>query len=162
MDKKEENVDGSIEIPEDAIVVRPSHWSWLWWAVPWVVFALAGISLDAISFGILPMALAMIVIVPRYLGWRTTSYTLTEEYVIIQQGRQRFNLAISQIREVQVRPGPFGRTLGYALINLVMKDGRGAMLQHVPQSSSLIQHVEERMTNDSTETDESADTEESA
>ncbi len=154
--------DGSIEIPDNAIVVRPSHWSWLWWAVPWIVFAFAGLSLDAISFGVLPMVLALIVIVPRYLGWRTTSYTLTEEYVVIQQGRQRFNLPITQIREVQVRPGPFGRTLGYALIYLILKDNRGVMLQHVPQSSSLIQHIEARMTTDSVEPEESSDAGESS
>ena len=154
-DKNNAQTDGSIEIPDDAIVVRPSNWAWLWWAVPWVVFALAGISLDAISFGLLPMALALIVIVPRYLGWRSTSYTLTEEYVIIKQGRQRFNLPFNQIGEVQVRPGPFGRTLGYALVSLGLKDGRGAMLQHVPQTSPLIQHIESRMTNESSGTDQS-------
>ena len=154
--------DGSIEIPDDAIVIRPSHWSWLWWAVPWIIFAFAGVSLDAISFGILPMVLALIVIVPRYLGWRTTSYTLTEEYVIIRQGRQRFNLSMTQIKEVQVRPGPFGRTLGYALIYLILKDNRGVMLQHVPQSSPLIQHIEARMTNDSTDLEESGDADKSS
>ena len=137
-----------VEIPEDSIVVRPSSWAWMWPAVPWVVLASASLLIDLFSFGTLPIFFAVIIVLPRYMTWRNTLYILTNEYLVVQKGRkrkQRFDLPISQIVDIQTRPGLFGRSLGYASVLLMSKEGGVATLPYIPAGSPLVGHILTRM-----------------
>lgn len=149
MENGEAERDQPVEIPEDATVVRPSSWAWGMWVVPMVVFVVVSVSFDFISFGLLPLIMAMVLVVPRYFGWRGTQYILTDEHVVVRRGSgrggQSFDLAFSLVGEVAVRPGMFGRGLGYAAVHLRLKDGRVAALDHVPLDSGLIEHVRARI-----------------
>lgn len=137
--------DGSeaVGLPEDAVVVRQSHWAWLWAAVPWVIFFGLSVNFDFITFGLFPMVLAAIVIVPRYLGFRNTSYILTESHLIIMQGTimgsHRIDVALDLLKEVLVQSGMFGRSLGYTGLSLQLKDERVAYLRYVPVNSAFFQ-----------------------
>ena len=135
--------------PSDAITVRQSVWAWLWAAIPWVVFVAVALSFDFISFGILPLLLAAMVILPRYLGYRKTAYILTNEYLTIHQGsmmgKYRYDLPMSEIGSVTVQPGPFGTALGYAAVHLELKDGQVAILRYVPLASQLVGYVQTRI-----------------
>ena len=75
--------NASIEIPQNATVIRQSRWAWQLPAVPWVLFSIASLFLDFISFGMLPFILTAIVIVPRYLRWKKALFILTEDHVVI-------------------------------------------------------------------------------
>lgn len=144
----EEEENQLVEIPEDSIVVRPSGWAWMWPAVPWVVLASASVFIDLFSFGALPIFFAVIIVLPRYLTWRNTAYILTNEYVVVQKGRgrnKRFDLPISQIVDIQTRPGMFGRSLGYASVLLMSKERGVATLPYIPAGSPLVEHILARM-----------------
>ena len=138
-----------VEIPDDAIVVRQSNWAWRWAAVPWLVLLGATVAFDFITFGVLPEVVAAIFIVPRYMSYRNTADILTERYLIIQQGtfmgQRRFDLPIADVDDVLVKPGQFGRSLGYAGVNLQLKDGGMAPLRYVPAESPLVEHLRARM-----------------
>ena len=138
-----------VDIPDDAIFVRQSNWAWMWAAAPWLVLFGVSIAIDFITFGILPIVFAAVFIVPRYLSFRRTAYILTERSVIIQQGsftaHHRIDLPIADLNDVLVQPGTFGGVLGYAGVNLQLKDGRMAFLRYVPLASPLVAHVRERM-----------------
>ena len=140
----EEEEHQIVEIPEDSIVVRPSRWAWMWPAVPWVALASASLFIDLFSFGTLPIFFAVIIVLPRYITWRNTAYILTNEYVVVQKGRggkQRFDLPISQIVDIETRPGYFGRSLGYASVLLMSKEGGVATLPYIPVGSPLVGHI---------------------
>ena len=147
MDNEEEEHQIA-DIPEDSIIVRPSRWAWMWPAVPWVVLASASLLIDLFSFGTLPIFFAVIIVLPRYITWRNTAYILTNEYLVVQKGRgrnQRFDLPISQIVDIQTRPGMFGRSLGYASVLLTSKEGGVATLPYIPAGSPLVGHILTRM-----------------
>ena len=137
------------DIPDDAVVVRQSQWSWMLFVVPWAILALVSTQFDAVTFGILPIALAAVVVVPRYVSYRGTAYILTEQYVIIQLGqiggKRRFDLPIAQVSGLRAVPGYFGRTLGYTGVQLALQDGGRAVLQYVPSGSPLFEHIRTRM-----------------
>ena len=136
------------EIPEDATVVRQSYWVWMIWVVPVAVFAIASALIDAISFGVLPAIVAASIVVMRFLSWRNTSFILTNDHIVIRRGaasHQRFDLPISQISDVRIRHGPFGRTLGYAGVDLALKNGQVAPLHYVPEHSPLVEHLTSRI-----------------
>ena len=138
-----------VEIPDHAIIVKQSSWAWLVYAVPWVVFAIASIYFDQVTFGIWLWVIAAFLVVPRYLSHRRTAYVLTDEHIVIQRGgiagHQRYDLPISQVGEVWVNPGLLGRTLGYVSVYLVLRDERVAILHHIPERSPLVEHVRARM-----------------
>lgn len=138
----------SVDIPDDAFVIRQSNWAWIWAALPWLVIFGTSIVIDFITFGILPMAFAAIIIVPRYLSFRRTAYILTEKHVIIQQGsltgHRRFDLPLANLKNVLIQPGTFGGVLGYTGVGLQLKDGQIALLRYVPFALPLIEHVRAR------------------
>ncbi len=149
MDAEEEKVNELIEIPADAIIVRQSNWAWVWFTVPWVILATVSLFIDQITFVGIPLILAVFIILPRYLSWRKTAYILTNQYLVVVQGAfvgsQRFDLPISQIGGIQVQPGFFGRSLGYASVLLTIKDRRVIGLSYVPERSALVEHIEVRI-----------------
>lgn len=134
----------SLVIPDDAIVVRQSKWAYLLAAVPW--FVLFGVSFvfDFFSFGILPVVFAGYFIGHRYLSWRRTVYVVTDLYLIIQQGslmgHNRIELSFDDLVGVMIRPGMFGRFLGYTHVSLQLKDERRIVLRYVPLASPLLDH----------------------
>ena len=138
--------DSHLDIPEDAVTVRQSNWAWLWAVVPWFIFFWVATFVDFLTFGLFPLVLALIVIVPRYLSFRKTLYILTETHVIIQQGslmgQHRVNIPTSDVTQVRIDPGMFGRTLGYTGINLELKEGRVAFLRYIPIGSPLVTHFQ--------------------
>jgi len=142
MSNEEQNGSGRAEIPSDAIVAQQAAWAWMWSAVPWIVFFVVSMFIDFFSFGIFPLVLALIVIVPRYLSYRRTSYVLTDEHLVIQEGtlmgQHRIDLLITDLGNLDLHPGMFGSTLGYTGVNLQLKDGRRAVLRYVPANSPLI------------------------
>ena len=149
MNDNEQTSLDQIEIPDDAIVVLQSNWAWMWSAAPWVVLFGIATVFDLFTFGVLPMVLAAIVIIPSYMSFRKTAYILTDTHVIIQQGTlfgaQKIDLGIERLSEVLELPGMFGRSLGYTAVHLVLKDGRVALLRYVPLSAPLAQHVRSRI-----------------
>tara|TARA_B100001123_G_scaffold156906_1_gene181714 strand:- start:1381 stop:1836 length:456 start_codon:yes stop_codon:yes gene_type:complete len=149
MNDNEQTSLDQIEIPGDAIVVLQSNWAWMWSAAPWVVLFGIATVFDFFTFGVLPMVLAAIVIIPSYMSFRKTAYILTDTHVIIQQGTlfgaQKIDLGIERLSEVLELPGMFGRSLGYTAVHLVLKDGRVALLRYVPLSAPLAQHVRSRI-----------------
>ena len=149
MDTDETEENQLAEIPDDAIIVRQSAWAWLWSVVPWAVFAAVSMYFDQITFVGLPLILAVVIVVPRYLSSRKTAYILTDEHVVVLRGsltgQQRYDLPISQIGDVRVHPGFFGRSLGYAAVYLALREGGVAVLHHVPDQSPLVEHVRARI-----------------
>jgi len=133
------------EIPNDAIIVRPSMWAWLWAVVPWAVLAIVSLYVDQITFVGLPLLFAAIIIIPRYISYRGMTFTLLEDYVVVKRGRQRYDLPINQINQIESRPGMFGQSLGYTFVYLVLIDGKTAVLQHVPASSPIVAHINKRL-----------------
>jgi uncharacterized membrane protein YdbT with pleckstrin-like domain len=142
MDTGEAGGTQPLGLPEDATVVRQSQWSWLLFVVPWVVLALVATAFDAVSFGFFPAILAAIVVVPRYITYRSTAYILAPGIVSVQRGNQRSDLPISQVAGLRVDPGVFGRSLGYATVHLALRDGRHAALSYVPQRAPLVSHIQ--------------------
>ncbi len=148
MSNEEPQEDRSLEIPDNAIFVRPSSWAWGWFALPFAILGVVSVFFDGLTRGVIPIILAVIVILPRFLRWRSTVYILTDDYVMIRLGaarNQRVDLLISQISDIQENPGVFGRTLGYAAVHLKTKDERVAVLPHVPYRSPLVEHIRSRM-----------------
>jgi len=148
MDTDETEENRPAEIPDDAIIIRQSSWAWLWAVVPWAIFAAASLYFDFTFVG-LPLILAVVIVVPRYLSSRKTAYILTDEHVVVLRGtfagNQRYDLPISQISDVRVHPGFFGRTLGYTAVYLTVREGGVAVLHHVPYHSPLVEHVRARI-----------------
>jgi len=136
-------------MPADAIIVRQSNWAWIWSATPWMILMAASVFIDQITFVGLPLILAVVFIVPRYVSVRKTAYILTNEYLVVVKGAfarsQRFDIPISQIWGIQVRPGFFGRSLGYTSVLLTMKDQGVTGLAYVPERSALVDHIQARI-----------------
>ena len=149
-----------IQIPADAISIKQSGWVWMLPALPWIALLAVSFFIDFISFGIIPLVLAAVIVGPRFIAWRRTLFILTEEHLVVQRGGfsgyQRVDLPFSDLREVVVRPGMLGGTLGYTTVYVTLRDGRVAILDHVPTSSPLIEHVRARVV-PMPEDDEAAD-----
>ena len=141
MDTGETQNEEPLKIPEDAVIVKPSSWAWLWYTTPWIALGAASF-FDVITFGIFPVLIGVLFVLPQYIRWRSTFYILTDEYVLVKRGaRQLYTVPFSDVTEVRRHPGLFGNSLGYAAIYLVLKDGRSAFLSHVPTASGLVEYV---------------------
>ena len=139
MDDKNHNE--VVEIPNDAFIVGQSNWAWMWASTPWVILFGLSIVFDFLTFGILPIVFASIVIIPRLLATRRTKYIVTSNELIIQQGSitgyQRIRIPKNELESVTVQPGRFGNMLGYTGVHLELNDGRVAMLNYVPANANL-------------------------
>ena len=131
-------------IPEDAIVVRQSHWAYMLHTVPWLILFGVSLTVDFFTFGLLPAVFATYLIGSRYLGFRKTAYILTDRHIIIQQGsimgQNRIDLPFDDLDGVSVRPGRLGTFLGYTRVELQLKDGQMVLLRYVPLTSPLLDH----------------------
>lgn len=135
--------------PANAIAVRQSHWAYIWPAVPWLVLFGISLAIDFFTFGTLPAVIAIIFVGSRYLSYRRTVYLLGETNLIIHQGtfmgQNVIDVPISDLNDVLIQHGMFGRSLGYARVNLQLRDGQLVFLHYVPSGSPLVEHLEQRM-----------------
>ena len=135
--------------PGDSIIVRQSPWAWMWAAAPWLVLFGVSLVFDFLTFGIVPMVLATVIIIPRYIGFTKTVYILSEGQILVRQGsiigNRESTVAFGDIGEVVQRSGMFGSSLGYKGVTLVFKEGGGVHLQYVPDSSKLIEFIQSRL-----------------
>jgi uncharacterized membrane protein YdbT with pleckstrin-like domain len=129
------------EIPATGTVTRQSQWAWIWPCVPWIVLFGLSILFDFLTFGTLPIILAAIVIVPRYMAFLRTSYILTESQLVVQQGsiagKKTFNVDYTDIKNFAIEYGMFGRSLGYTTIKVYLTDERMVLLNYVPATSPV-------------------------
>ena len=136
--------DEPVAIADDAMVVFQSQWSYMLYTIPWLILLGFSLTLDAISFGLLPVVVAIYIIGSRYMSFRRTAYILTGEHFIIFRGsfmgRNRIDFPLSNISEVLIQPGIFGQTLGYTSVRMLLADQRVMVLEYVPLTSPLLQH----------------------
>lgn len=110
------------------------------------VTSLAGIlipaSLLSLIVGLLvqPMALlwiagAVIAIGVRWLGWRTTRYSLSDDTLFVEQGwwqRRRSILPTRNIQSIDISQNFWSRLFGICSLRLGVAGGGGFSLHHVP------------------------------
>ncbi len=143
------DVEITPDIPLSATVVKQSSWAWQLSAVPWLLLVAAGFFFDFISFNLLPIVFAVILVLPRYISWRKSAYILGEEFLVYDRSvlfsSQRIIINYSELIDIQTRPGMFGKTLGYMDVYLVQNDDKIYTLPYVPIKSPLLDHVTSRI-----------------
>ena len=140
-------------IPEDAIIVLQSQWSYMLHTVPWLGFLGLSFTFDFLTFGSFPAVIAICVIGSRYLAFRRTAYILTEKHLVILQGslmgQNRIDVPFAHLNNFLVQPGMFGKFLGYTGVRLQLVDQRMIVLQYIPLSSPLLEQLRVRINPDS-------------
>ena len=153
MDTKVQEEPSPATIPEDAIIVLQSQWSYMLHTVPWLGFFGVSFTFDFLTFGIVPTVMAICVIGHRYLVFRRTAYILTEKHLVIFQGslmgRNRIDVPFADLNNILVQPGMFGGVLGYTGVGLQLVGQQVASLDYVPIGSPLLEHLRARMNPDS-------------
>ena len=153
MDATVQEAPSPATIPEDAITVLQSQWAYMIYTVSWLVFFGATFAFDFLTFGILPIVIAICVIGGRYLVFRRTAYILTEKHLVIFQGslmgQNRIDVPFADLNNILVQPGMFGGVLGYTGVGLQLVDQQVALLHYVPIASPLLEHLRARMNPDS-------------
>ena len=140
--------DEAYDIPEDATVVTEVPFAWLWSSTPWL-----GVMALLIYVGFLEeisaLVVAVIIMVPRYVGHRKTSYTLTDDRLIYERGgviaTQKYPILITRMQDVRVRHGFFGRTLGYQTVDIMLDNGSVATLSYIPALEDVAGRLKEMM-----------------
>ena len=136
--------DEPVTITDDAMVVFQSQWSYMLYTIPWLILLGFSLTMDAVTFGLLPVVVAIYIIGSRYMSFRRTAYILTGEHFIIFRGsfmgRNRIDFPLSNISEVLIQPGIFGQTLGYTSVRMLLADQRVMVLEYVPLTSPLLEH----------------------
>ena len=140
-------------IPEDAIIVLQSQWSYMLHTVPWLGFLGLSFTFDFLTFGSFPAVIAICVIGSRYLAFRRTAYILTEKHLVIPpgslMGQNRIDVPFVNLINILVLPGMLGALLGYTGVGLQFVDQRVTLLHYVPITSPLMEHLRARMNPDS-------------
>ena len=151
MDPENQPSDQEIEIPEDGTVIKQVQYAWLWSSMPWLVVIAVLFLTDLIVAGdpIIGSVAAVIILLPRYIGWRRTAYVLTNESLIYQHGgltgHRRFQIPISAFRDVRARYGFFGRALGYQSVDLTLENQRVFSITYVPILADVAQRIRDLM-----------------
>ena len=151
MDRKNQPSDEEIEIPEDGTVIKQVQYAWLWSSMPWLVVIAVLFLTDLIVAGdpIIGSVAAIIILVPRYIGWRRTAYVLTDDSLIYQHGgltgHRRFQIPISSFRDVRARYGFFGRSLGYQSVDVTLENQKVFSLAYVPILADVAERIREVM-----------------
>ncbi len=149
MDSQEIPPEQDSGIPDDATVVRQIQYAWLWSSAPWLA------ALGALFFfGLIPdpfvsSLIALIILVPRYIGHRRTAYIITEDSLVYRRGglmgSQSYSIPIERLRDIKDRYGMFGRTLGYETVDIMLDNGTLASLSYVPLVDKVSQRLRELM-----------------
>lgn len=144
-------------IPEDSIIFKQSHLSWLMPSSIWII-ALVIVDLQIGLLGGLGILLAPLIAGPRFLRWKQTVYHLSEDSLyltmaglpIIQKSkiyRVKFDTIASDENGkalISIRHGIFGKTLGYGEVNITFDDKRIARLSYISEYQSFIDYINER------------------
>ena len=127
------------------LVVRPSQWAWGVYAVPLVVIYALLMSVDVFTFGLLPVAVLAAFIVPRYITWRGSAYTITQDSLIIKRGQlgrqDEVPVLFAEIDSFEERQGFLGPTLQYTSVHVFLEDGRQGVLSYVPVDSGIMDRL---------------------
>ena len=87
-----------------------------------------------VSLGALAIALLWLIVV--WIRWRSTSYTLTDQRIMIETGvfsRSEKIIPIDRVQDCSTRQSLFGRILGYGLVEVDAAGAQGAeVLDHLP------------------------------
>ena len=120
MDTKVQEEPSPATIPEDAIIVLQSRWSYMLHTVPWLGFFGISFAFDFLTFGMFPAVMAICIIGYRYLVFRRTAYILTEKHLVIFQGslmgQNRIDVPFANLINILVQPGMLGGLLGYTCV----------------------------------------------
>jgi hypothetical protein len=130
---------------EAPITIKPSHWYWIWPSVPWLALVIMSTILD-LAIGSLPIILAAMFVLPRYLGWKKASYVLYPNYLLIIKGSGKNKvqeLPLQEISRVWATPGFFGEKLRYTSVHLARADGATATLTYVPKQIFLENQIQD-------------------
>ena len=143
-----------LEETDDATVIRQVPLAWVWSSVPWMV--VAGLLYFPIGLfeEITVLLVLLVVAVPRYISQRRTHYTITDRSLIYQRGGifgvQRVPIPLDRLKDVRMKFGLFGKTLGYQTVDVMLDNGAVADLTYVPiymdvagQIRELIDEVDE-------------------
>ena len=138
-------------IPENVIIYNQTHWAWLLPSSIWIVLLLAVVIYDFISMGFIPLLMAVAIVVPRYLRWKQTKYYLSEEALYITmvglpliQKKRIFMLPFADMANLNLKYGTFGKTLGYAEVQVVFEDQRVAKLSYIGNYQDFMSYIESR------------------
>ena len=149
MEPEPQKPEPAEEYPIGSTVITQSSWAWIWPGIPWVILAVISAFWDAISFGLFPLILAVAVILPRYMGWRSTRYVLTPDHLILQRGvlggSHKYEVPVTDFRRITVKYGWFGKSLGYEGVDVVLRGGGKANMSYVPASAGVAQRVHSMM-----------------
>ena len=146
---KGSDIPEQITVPEDAISFRQSHFAWVMPSAFWVILLFVLSQFDFLTMGILPFILAPVIAAPRYLRWKNTVYSLSEDSLFlttagipILQKSKTYKVAFDTMAQMEVKHGMFGRTLGYGEINIIFDDKRLAKLSYIQDYNGFVQHLE--------------------
>ena len=151
MDTENTNTDTTKEIPEEAIWVQQVQYAWLWSSMPWLVILAVLYYTDILIEGvpILGAIVSVVIMVPRYLSWRRTAYVITEEdFIYIRgtiTGTQKYHIPLSDLDNVSVRYGFFGKSLGYMTIDLTLQNSTVVSLKYIPILSEFPDQMQSRI-----------------
>ena len=141
--------DKGNEIPEDAIVLKQVQYAWLWSSLPWLVVLGVIYYTDFLiePVPIIGAAITVVILLPRYIGWRRTAYILTGDGLIYQRGgmtgTQRYQIPWSNLKGARARYGNFGRALGYQSVELLLENGSIARLTYLPILADVAGQIQE-------------------
>ncbi len=131
-------------------VYRQSRWAWGWPLIPWAVLIAFQIYLagDPI-FTLMFFVLAGIMTLPRYLRWRSTTYSVSAAGIKVTHqsasGSQNFEVEFHEVVSVEVERGFLDRTLGYKTIAILLEDRGLAKLTFVPVEADLDEEIRARV-----------------
>ena len=127
-------------LPEDALVVRQVPWAWVYSSMPWIIVLFVLLLIPLLD-EFTALFVALVIMVPRYLGWRRTMYALTDDTLVYQRGgftgSQTFEIPVASLKSVRIRYGFFGRSLGYKAVDILLEDNAIASMTYVPTTSEL-------------------------
>ena len=93
--------------------------------------------------------IALVIMVPRYISWRRTRFTLANEVLLYQRGglmgSQEIPISYSDMVDVRVRYGLFGRSLNYKSVDIMLADNRIANMGYIPIGSDLDEKVRDKI-----------------
>lgn len=131
-------------------VYRQSRWAWGWPLIPWAVLIVFQIYIagDPV-FTLMFFVLAGIMTLPRYLRWRSTTYSVSPVGIKVTHqsasGSQDFEVEFNEVVSVEVERGFLDRTLGYKTIAILLEDRGLAKLTFVPVEADLDEEIQARV-----------------
>ena len=145
----EENNNELYYSGEDPVTIKPSQWYWIWPSVPWLALVIMSTILD-LAIGSLPIILAAVFVLPRYLSWKKASYVLYPHHLVIIKGSGKNKvqeLPLKEISRIWTTTGFFGEKLGYTSVNVSRADGAAATLPYVPKQIFLENQIQDYVNN---------------